>query len=56
MFICLALVYGVKEKVFMTLVKDHKADYSRETITMGFCSMQERLDSTPNITKKSENL
>lgn len=26
MFICLALVYGIKEKVFMTLVKDHKAD------------------------------
>lgn len=24
---CLALVYSVKEKLFMTLIKDHKADF-----------------------------
>lgn len=27
MFRCLALVYAIKEKLFMTLIKDHKADF-----------------------------
>lgn len=46
-----------KEKVFMAVVRDDKKESVREgPITMGFCSRGQRSGSTPNTTKKSENL
>lgn len=46
-----------KEKLFMTLVKhDKKRSIQEGTITMGFCSREERSASIPNTTKESEKL
>jgi len=47
---------ALKEKLFMTLVKDSKTDFIQGTYYMEFCVGGQRLGSTPNTTRISGNL